>query len=180
MVFIYGIPTSPRLWRHVTPRVEVARSLAWEMVGYGDSITEGKGRDISAGRQAGYLAAWMRRVGLEGAVVCGHDIGSGVAQILAVRHPRLVRGLVLTNSVCYDSWPIMGATRYQPPGRRAHAVPARVVWGAADRFQPIGYGYRLAYELGAALERVEGGRHFTPEDHPEPIARAVNSLLREA
>jgi pimeloyl-ACP methyl ester carboxylesterase len=56
-------------------------------------------------------------------------------------------------------------------------IPARIVWGAADRFQPIGYGYRLPYELGATLERVEGDKHFTPEDHPEPIARAVNSLL---
>jgi pimeloyl-ACP methyl ester carboxylesterase len=58
-------------------------------------------------------------------------------------------------------------------------VPARVVWGTADKFQPIGYGYRLAYELGATLERVEGGKHFTPEDHPEPIAQAVRSVLLE-
>jgi pimeloyl-ACP methyl ester carboxylesterase len=33
VVFIHGIPTSPRLWRHVVPRVQGARSLAWEMVG---------------------------------------------------------------------------------------------------------------------------------------------------
>ena len=32
VVFIHGIPTSPRLWRHVVPRVRCARSMAWEMV----------------------------------------------------------------------------------------------------------------------------------------------------
>jgi len=48
----------------------------------------------------------MREVGLESALLVGHDLGGGVAQILAVRRPELVRGLVLTNAVCYDSWPI--------------------------------------------------------------------------
>ena len=51
-VFIHGIPTSPRLWRHVIPRVSGARSMAWEMVGYGASIEEGAGRDISVVKQA--------------------------------------------------------------------------------------------------------------------------------
>lgn len=74
------------------------------MVGYGASIQEGWDRDISVARQAEYLAGWMREVGLEdGAVVVGHDLGGGVAQILAVRHPELVQGLVLTNCICYDS-----------------------------------------------------------------------------
>jgi pimeloyl-ACP methyl ester carboxylesterase len=58
-------------------------------------------------------------------------------------------------------------------------VPARLVWGAADQFQKIGYGYRLAYELGAPLERIEGGKHFVPEDHPEQVATTVNELLEQ-
>lgn len=78
--------------------------MAWEMVGYGASIDEGRERDVSVAKQAEYLAAWMRAVGLdEGAVVVGHDLGGGVAQILAVRQPELVRGLVLANAICYDS-----------------------------------------------------------------------------
>ena len=180
-------------------------------------------------------------------MICGHDLGGGVAQILAVRYPELVQGLVLTNSICYDSWPIVGVRALRAAGplaekmppemfrrvyraflglghddrerfdesaaehlpfyeradgaaalvRQARSLdsadtmavadslpnleaPARIVWGAADRFQPIGYGYRLAYDLGATLERVEGGRHFVPEDHPEPVVRAVNALLPAA
>lgn len=31
-VLVHGIPTSPRLWRHVMPLVD-GRSLAWEMFG---------------------------------------------------------------------------------------------------------------------------------------------------
>lgn len=106
VVYVHGIPTSPRLWRHVIPRVRNARSLAWEMVGYGASIQEGAGRDISVARQAEYLAGWMQEVGLdEGAVVVGHDLGGGVAQILAARQPGLAKGLVpdrLTKSATHD------------------------------------------------------------------------------
>ena len=246
VVFVHGIPTTPRLWRHVVPKVR-ARSMAWEMVGYGASIPEGRDRDISVARQAGYLADWMREVGLgDGAVVVGHDLGGGVAQILAVRHPELVRGLVLMNCICYDSWPVAPVKAIRASGplfgrlpdaafRRFYAaflrgghddrerwresvsehlpfyekagggealvrqarslnvrdtlgvaaqiphldVPARLVWGAADGFQPIGYGYRLAYELGGSIERIEGGMHFVPEDHPEQVAGAVNGLLRD-
>jgi pimeloyl-ACP methyl ester carboxylesterase len=52
VVFIHGIPTSPRLWRHVIPQVRGARSMAWEMVGYGASIEAGRERDISVAKQA--------------------------------------------------------------------------------------------------------------------------------
>jgi pimeloyl-ACP methyl ester carboxylesterase len=246
VVFIHGIPTSPRLWRHVVPRIQGAHSMAWEMVGYGASIEEGWNYDISVAKQADYLASWIREVGLERAFLVGHDLGGGVAQILAVRHPELVRGLVLMNSICYDSWPIpsvkaMGATGsivewmpnhafrlvYRTFLHRGHdnreraresieehwpyyeraggaaamirqvrslnvndtlaiadqipnlEVPARLVWGAADRFQKIGYGYRLAHELGAPMERIEEGKHFVPEDHPEQVAAAVNELLEQ-
>ncbi len=58
-------------------------------------------------------------------------------------------------------------------------VPTRLVWGAADRVQKIGYGYRLAYEFDASMERIEEGKHFVPEDHPEPVAQAVNGLLEQ-
>ena len=82
VVFIHGIPTSPRLWRHVIPHVRGARSMAWEMVGYGASIEEGWDRDSSVAKQADYLAAWIRKVELDDAFLVGHDLGGGVAQIL--------------------------------------------------------------------------------------------------
>jgi pimeloyl-ACP methyl ester carboxylesterase len=246
VVFLHGIPTCPRLWRHVIPKVSSARCLAWEMVGYGSSIPEGEKRDISVARQADYLIAWMQAISLEKAVLIGHDLGGGVAQIAAVRHQHRFAGLVLMNAICYDSWPISqikmmraawpmakklpnrifrgifrlfihmghdspGLAReslhehwphYAVAGGAAAFVrqirsldvrdtlaisdrlpqlnmPARLVWGAADRFQNIGYGYRLAYDLRAPLDRIEGGKHFVPEDHPEEVTRAVENLISE-
>lgn len=248
VVFLHGIPTSPGLWRHVIPQVAGARCLAWEMVGYGASIPEGYSRDLSVARQADYLLAWLRTIGIEQSVLVGHDLGGGVAQIAAVRAPERVSGLVLMNAIAYDSWPIApvkliralgsGVERLpnrafepllrffiqQGHDRRARAdesfhehwqhyaaaesaaaafiqqvraldvrdtlavaprlselkLPARLIWGVSDRFQTVGYGYRLAHDLDAHLERIEGGKHFVPEDHPDRVASAVNELLRVA
>lgn len=58
-------------------------------------------------------------------------------------------------------------------------VPARVVWGVADPFQKVGYGERFARDLGVPLKRIEGGKHFTPEDHPDVIADEILDLLVE-
>jgi pimeloyl-ACP methyl ester carboxylesterase len=56
-------------------------------------------------------------------------------------------------------------------------VPARVVSGAADPFQQLPYGQRLAWDLRTEPRRIEGGRHFVPEDHPERLAAAVDEVL---
>lgn len=58
-------------------------------------------------------------------------------------------------------------------------VPARLAWGAADKFQKLRYGERLAKDLAAPLRRIDGGKHFTPEDHPEILAEEINFLLRQ-
>ncbi len=58
-------------------------------------------------------------------------------------------------------------------------MPARVVWGAADGFQKVEYAERLAWDLGAELTRVPGGKHWVPEDHPDVIAAALADLVAD-
>lgn len=248
VVLVHGIPTSPRLWRKVMPLVGGARLMAWEMVGYGDSIPEGRERDISVRAQAGYLLRWLDAQGLDKVILAGHDLGGGVVQIAATRQPDRCLGLLLTNAIGYDSWPIPsvkmiratgGVVRHLPAGAikegifrmlmaRGHddtdvahesldlhwepystqgaadalvrqmrsldvndtlsiadklpalrGKPARVIWGAADQFQKSEYGARFARDLGVPFERIEGGKHFTPEDHPDRIAAAIEALVGE-
>ncbi len=248
VIFVHGIPTSPALWRDVIPLVRRARCMAFEMVGYGQSIAAGRGLDISVGRQADYLLAWCDALDIRRAILVGHDLGGGVVHIAAVRRRGLVAGLLLTNAIGYDSWPIPsvkmmramgGLVRHMPAAAvqamltpmfvRGHddrdiardsqhrhwrhyqnhgagdalirqmrsldvndtlrvaddiptlrGIPARVIWGAADAFQKVEYGERFARDLGVSLGRIHGGKHFTPEDHPEIIARGVNELIAAA
>ena len=52
------------------------------------------------------MLRWLDVVRVEAPVLVGHDLGGGVAQIAAVRRPDRFSGIVLTNAVCYDPWPI--------------------------------------------------------------------------
>jgi pimeloyl-ACP methyl ester carboxylesterase len=123
VVLIHGIPTSAELWRHVMPLVRGVRLLAWEMVGYGRSWGEGDQRDISVKAQAGYLIDWLDEMGIERALLVGHDLGGGVAQIAAVRSPKRVSGLVLSNAISYDSWPIARVKVMRALGALARRTP---------------------------------------------------------
>jgi pimeloyl-ACP methyl ester carboxylesterase len=58
-------------------------------------------------------------------------------------------------------------------------MPARIVWGVADQFQKVKYGERFARDLGVTLRRIDGGKHFTPEDHPDVIAEEIRGLFVE-
>jgi pimeloyl-ACP methyl ester carboxylesterase len=40
-----------------------------------------------------------------------------------------------------------------------------------------GPGKSVARDLGTSLQPIPGGKHFTPEDHPQVVADAVNELL---
>ncbi len=248
VILVHGIPTSPELWRKVMGRVPNARLLAWEMVGYGNSIEEGRRHELSIAKQADYLSAFMRAIKVERAVLVGHDLGGGVVQILAVNEPARCSGIVLTNAIGYDSWPIPSVRAMQMFGRivehmpdfllranlamllyrghddlrvateslnvhferyaaadGAHALirqvraldtqdtlaiqdrlrelrglPAKVVWGAADPFQKLRYGRRLASDLDCELIEIPGGKHFVPEDHPEILAEAIRSVVEQA
>ena len=142
VVCVHGIPTSPELWRHVLPRVQGARAMAWEMVGYGESMSQGAGRDISVAAQADHLGRWIDHLEIRRPVLVGHDLGGGVVQILAVRRPGLAAGLVLTNAIGYDSWPVPavkamramgGLLRHMPPPWLAWTLRSLMVLGHDDR-----------------------------------------------
>jgi hypothetical protein len=79
IVLVHGIPTSPALWRHVTPRLNRHRILAFEMTGYGESIPAGTDRDISVSAHADRLLAWLDHLGIASAILVGHDLGGGGA-----------------------------------------------------------------------------------------------------
>lgn len=137
VIMVHGFPTHPRLWRYVIPRItrHGVRCLAWEMVGYGWSMREGLNREISIAQQAKYLRAWMRRMGIERAVLVGHDLGGGVVQRVAVENPELCAGLVLADSVAYDNWPVA-------PVRLSRALA-----GAIERMSP----YMLKWYFAGAM-----------------------------
>ena len=128
IVFVHGLPTSPRAWRYVIPMVAQPGvcCFAWEQVGFGGSLREGFGRDLSIPAQAGYLSAWLRHLDISKAVFVGHDYGGGVIQHLMVASPGLFSGFVLTDSVAFENWPVAAVRVAKVLGPALGQLPSAV------------------------------------------------------
>jgi pimeloyl-ACP methyl ester carboxylesterase len=126
VVLLHGIPTWSYLWTPILDDLtRAARVLAPDLAGFGYSDKRDT-FDRSIARQAALVDRWMQRIGLDAAIVVGHDIGGGVALRLATLFPSRVRKLCVINSVCYDSWPIELMLQFGHPqaNRRLSAAMA--------------------------------------------------------
>ena len=116
IVLLHGIPTSKYLWRNVLSPINSAGLdvVAFDLLGYGDS-SKPTNTDLGVASQARVIAAALDQLEWIRGTVVGHDIGGGVAQLLALDHPEIVRQLVLVDSIAYDSFPEPGIARLKEP-----------------------------------------------------------------
>src|SRR4051794_3468464 len=116
VLLLHGIPTSKYLWRNVTTALTEAglNWIAFDLLGYGES-TKPVGVDLGIANQARFIGEAVERLGWTCGTGVGHDIGGGVAQLLAATRPELVEKLVLVDSIAYDSFPEPGIARLKDP-----------------------------------------------------------------
>jgi 2-hydroxymuconate-semialdehyde hydrolase len=112
VVLIHGIPTNSYLWRNVAPRLVAAgrEVITIDMLGYGAS-DKPVDADLGIAAQARLISRVLSQIEWQGGTVVGHDIGGGVAQLLAVDNRELVRNLIIVDSIAYDSFPEPGIAR---------------------------------------------------------------------
>ncbi len=98
VVLIQGLGLSSRFWFQI-PKL-LAGDAAHE---HRVIVLDNRGTGRSARPRGPYrmahmaddVAAVIRAAGVDGAIVCGISMGGMIAQEVALRHPRLTRGLVL-------------------------------------------------------------------------------------
>lgn len=115
VILLHGIPTSSLMWRNIIP--DLARSyrvIAPDLLNYGKS-DKPLDANVSIEAQSRIMLALMDALGIRRADVVAHDIGGGIAQIMAVNRPERVERLVLADAVCFDSWPIPEFAPLQEP-----------------------------------------------------------------
>lgn len=113
VLLLHGFPTSSFLWRREAWLLaQRMRVIVPDLLGYGRSERQ-EDADLSEQAQAGYVRQLLTHLGIEELAVVGHDIGGGVAQMLALGDGSLVRAMVLVDSVCFDAWPIEGVKMLQ-------------------------------------------------------------------
>ena len=116
VILIHGIPTNSLMWRTIIPLLaKTHRVIAPDLLNYGQS-SKPKSADVSINAQSRMIVKLMDALGVRRADIVAHDIGGGVAQLIAVNYPEKVQKLVLMDSVCFDSWPIPEFEPLQQPG----------------------------------------------------------------
>ncbi len=167
-ILLHGFPTSSHLWRDLVPMLAPRfRAIAPDLLGYGDSDKPGDPSALTITRQAGYVRELLDALNLNDPAVIGHDIGGGIAQLLALEGD--VRSLVLVDSIALDSWPIEAVRMLQDaePGDVDEAFARAVVDAALDT--GMARSGRLAEE-----DRQEYARPWAGD--PMAVIRAARGI----
>lgn len=115
VLLVHGITTNSFVWREIIPGLETEFDvIAVDLLGCGESDLS-LDLDYSITAQAELLAAFIHELGIAPSHFVGHDIGGGIAQILAVRHPELLQTLTFINPVGYDYWPVQPIIAMRTP-----------------------------------------------------------------
>ena len=143
LVLLHGIPSSSYLWRDVIdPLSSTFDVMAPDLLGYGDSDKR-LDADLSIAAQARYVVAFMESIGIHQAAVVGHDIGGGVAQLMAADEPQRVARLILIDSVVDANWPVPDIARLKEP-----------VWDQIMVNLDLRKGFRTGLEAGTTTSGV--------------------------
>lgn len=106
LVFLHGVPTWSFLWQRIAPAFEDEyRVVVPDLLGYGNSDRRDS-FDRSIRAQEAMLDALLDELGETRVTLIAHDIGGGAALRFAASAPDRVDRLVVSNTVCYDSWPV--------------------------------------------------------------------------
>lgn len=141
LLLLHGIPSSSYLWRDVIdPLSQTFDVLAPDLLGYGDSDKR-LDADLSIAAQARYMVAVLESLGIHQAAVAGHDIGGGIAQLMAVDEPQRVARLILIDSVVDSNWPVPDIARLKQP-----------VWDQILANRDLRDGLRKGLEAGILTE----------------------------
>ncbi|MEX2153164.1 MAG: alpha/beta hydrolase [Gemmatimonadaceae bacterium] len=141
IVLLHGFPTSGHLWREVVPLLPWGhRVVVLDLLGFGRSDPASSG-GVDLRSHADRVVAVLDHLGINFACLVGHDIGGGIAQVVAVRHPHRVSRLCLVSSVAFDAWPsrevklaraMLPLTRHLPPSWILSIVRADLLRGYVD------------------------------------------------
>lgn len=115
VLMVHGITTNSFVWREIVPPLsESFDVISIDLLGCGSSDL-GLDADFSIAAQAESTADFIRTLEIGPCHLVGHDIGGGIAQILAVRHRDIIRSLTLINPVGYDFWPVQPIIAMRTP-----------------------------------------------------------------
>jgi pimeloyl-ACP methyl ester carboxylesterase len=105
LLLLHGVLTYSFIFEPILPQLaRNYRVLAPDLLGCGGSEKVDAGLSISA--HAERTLELMDALELESVHLVGHDVGGGIAQLIALDAESRLRSLCLINPVGYDYWPV--------------------------------------------------------------------------
>jgi 2-hydroxymuconate-semialdehyde hydrolase len=105
IVLLHGCPFSAYEYKQIIPILaRNHRVIAPDLLGLGDTLVR-LDDDYRLPNQEKMVLGLMDRLGVESALVIGHDHGAAITQLIMRDHPERLRAVVLTNAEAYDQWP---------------------------------------------------------------------------
>jgi len=115
VLLVHGITTYSFIWRRIVPLLsDRYRVICLDLLGCGSS-DKPLDADYSLQHHATLVRQFMEQLGCEHYHFVGHDVGGGIGQILAVKHPKKLLDLTLINSVGHDFWPVQPIIAMRTP-----------------------------------------------------------------
>lgn len=108
VIFCHGFPELAFSWRHQLAAFEAAGrwAIAPDQRGYGLTSRPEAVEDYDIAHLTGDIAGLMDALGIEQAIVCGHDWGGMVVWQFALRHPERCTGVIGVNTPFLPRGPI--------------------------------------------------------------------------
>lgn len=107
VLLLHGIPGSASAWDGVAAQMgERHRVVIPDLLGFGGSSRPRQGERLWAGAQRDALLPAIDHLGIDRAIVVGHDFGGPVALLLAAARPGLATHLVLAATNAFPDTPI--------------------------------------------------------------------------
>lgn len=115
VLLVHGITTYSFIWRRIVPLLRAHYDvISVDLLGCGES-DKPLDVDYSIKHQTDLLSEFVAQLGIRTFHFVGHDLGAGIGQIFAVRHPERLVDLTLINTVAYDFWPVQPIIAMRTP-----------------------------------------------------------------
>ncbi len=139
VVLLHGLLTGAELWRDAAASFVAAghRVVAVDLPGHGETLTPARA-DHSPGGMAELVGTWLRTTAGDAPWLVGHDLGAGVAQVVATRYPMAVSHLTLSAAMVEDQWPVPFVDRLRK--RASSSLRTTVSSARIDRWVARGAG----------------------------------------